>query len=239
MRAWLNLRYTLPERVRIFQQGLQRCGYRVEMGLPVNAGERDIFVTWNRIGNGNLFAQQFQDSGRHVLVTENAIWGNSFAGDNWYTIARDYHNTAGCFPVGDNDRWDSLGVNLPPFRTSGETVILPQRGIGAPPVAMPRHWPAHASAKYGGRVRSHPGRFAGIPLETDLQTCGRAITWASGAAVKALLMGIPVTGEMPNWIAQQDNTEVGRLEMFRRLAWAQWRWTEIEKGEAFEWLIQF
>lgn len=238
MRAWLNLRYTLPERVRIFQQGLQRCGYRVEIGLPVNAGDRDIFVTWNRIGNANLFAQQFQDSGRRVLVTENAAWGNSFAGDNWYTIARNYHNTAGCFPVGGADRWDSLAIDLPPFRKTGETVILPQRGIGAAPVAMPLRWSEQALAKYGGRIRRHPGRHPGIPLEEDLQNAGRVITWGSGAAVKALLMGIPVTSEMPGWIAEQDNTAAGRLDMFRRLAWAQWRWREIELGEAFEWLLR-
>lgn len=237
MRAWLNLRYTLPERVRIFQQGLQRCGYRVEIGLPVNAGDKDIFVTWNRIGTANLIAQQFQDSGRRVLVTENAGWGNSFAGDNWYTIGRNFHNTAGCVPVGGNDRWDSLAIDLPPFRADGETVILPQRGIGAAPVAMPFRWPEQALAKYGGRIRRHPGRRPGISLEEDLQNAGRAITWGSGAAVKALLMGIPVASEMPGWIAEQDNTVAGRLDMLRRLAWAQWRWTEIENGEAFEWVL--
>lgn len=236
-RAWLNLRYTPVERVRAFKSGLQRHGYHVEMGLPVNAGERDIFITWNRIGPADAAARAFQKSGRVVLVTENAAWGNDFCGRQWYSIAREYHNTAGCFPVGGEDRWDSLGVNLPPFRTSGETVILPQRGIGAPPVAMPRQWPVHAMAKYGGRIRRHPGRFVGIPLETDLQNCGRVITWGSGAAVKALLMGIPVISEMPNWIAEQDNMEAGRLEMFRRLAWAQWRWAEIESGEAFQWLL--
>lgn len=236
-RAWLNLRYTLPERIRFFKSGLERHGYRVEMGLPVNAGDRDIFVTWNRIGRADAAAQAFQNSGRTVLVTENAAWGNEFCGDQWYSLARNYHNTAGCFPVGDSTRWDSLGVHLPAFRTQGESVILPQRGIGSPPVAMPLRWPDQALAKYGGRIRRHPGRRPGIPLEEDLQSAGRVITWGSGAAIKALLMGIPVTSEMPHWIGEQDNTEGGRLEMFRRLAWAQWRWREIESGEAFSCFI--
>jgi len=152
-------------------------------------------------------------------------------------MARTYHNTAGCFPVGGPERWDSLGVDLPAFRSSGETVILPQRGIGAPPVAMPRNWPDHAIAKYGGRIRRHPGRKQGIPLDKDLQNAGRVITWGSGAAVKALMMGIPVISEMPNWICAQDNTERGRLAAFRQMAWAQWRWSEIESGEAFEWVL--
>jgi hypothetical protein len=50
-------------------------------------------------------------------------------------------------------------------------------------------------------------------------------------------MGISVTSEMPNWIAEQDNTEEGRLAMFRRLTWAQWRLDEIASGDAFDWLL--
>ncbi len=38
---------------------------------------------------------------------------------------------------------------------------------------------------------------------------------------------------MPHWIGEQDNTDAGRLAMFRRLAWAQFRMAEIESGEAF------
>jgi hypothetical protein len=75
------------------------------------------------------------------------------------------------------------------------------------------------------------------PLEDDLARCGKVITWGSGAAVKALLWGIPVVSEMPHWIADQQNTDESRLAMFRRLAWAQWRLSEIESGEAFACLL--
>lgn len=238
MKAWLNLRYTVPERRAVFEAGLRRHGYQIANGVTASPGPRDIFVTWNRIGEGDRCAGLFESLGLPVLVTENAIWGNDFAGSRWYSLARNYHNHAGCFPVGDSDRWDSLGVELQPFRTDGETVILPQRGIGSPPVAMPRDWPALALQRYGGRIRPHPGRGEGVPIEQDLRRCGRVITWGSGAAVKALTMGIPVVSEMPNWIAEQDSTEAGRLAMFRRLAWAQRRLDEIESGEAFEWLLK-
>jgi hypothetical protein len=50
-------------------------------------------------------------------------------------------------------------------------------------------------------------------------------------------MGIPVISEMPNWIAEQDNTDAGRLEMFRRLAWAQWKISEISNGQAIACLL--
>jgi hypothetical protein len=148
-------------------------------------------------------------------------------------MARGYHNRAGCFPIGGNERWDDLGIELAPWRTSGETVILPQRGIGPRPYAMPANW---ASGKQG-RLRQHPGRNPCKLLEQDLANAGLVWTWGSGAAIKALLWGIPVRSEMPGWIGEQNNTDEGRLAMFRRLAWAQWRLSEIESGEAFSWLL--
>jgi hypothetical protein len=227
--ACLNLRYSHRDRCSLFEVGLQRLGYRVSYGF--NAG--DVLISWNRIGEADQAAEKYAT----VLVAENAAWGNGFAGERWLTIAKDRHNTAGMFPVGGPERWNRLGVELQPFRESGETVILPQRGIGSPPVAMPRDWAAKALKKHGGRIRAHPGRKPAKPLADDLANCGRAVTWGSGAAVQALMMGVKVTSEMPHWIAEQDNTEEGRLTMFQRLAWAQWRHEEIASGEAFARLL--
>ena len=236
MRAYLNLRYTVPERRKAYTRGLERLGYTVIHGMaPPEPG--DILVTWNRIGAGDRMAAHYQAKGCQVLVTENSTWGNDFAGQRWYTLARDYHNTAGCFPVGDDSRWDDLGVELQPFRTEGETVIVPQRGIGSKPTSMPTNWTTMALRKHGGRIRKHPGTRDCVPLEDDLRHCGKVVTWGSGAAVKALALGVPVVSYLPNWVAEQDNTEAGRLAMFRRLAWAQWRLEEIASGAAFDYLL--
>lgn len=229
--AWLNLRHAVPERLAAFSRGLERLGYTVQPGVTMRPGERDVLVTWNRIREGHQAAVAFESRGLPVLVTENASWGNDFAGRRWYCLARGYHNRAGCFPVGSTDRWDSLRVDLQPFRCGGETVILPQRGIGPPGVAMPQDWPARAVKRHGGRVRRHPGQQVAKPLEEDLAEAGRVVTWGSGAAIKALMLGIHVVSEMPHWIGEQDNTEPGRLAMFRRLAWAQWQLDEIASGE--------
>jgi hypothetical protein len=222
MRALLNLRYTVPERRAAFEKGLKRIG------------DPEVFVTWNRIGGADQVAKQYEARGLLVIVAENAAWGNDFAGRQWYSLARGMHNTAGRFPVGGSERFDSLGVDLAPWRIGGERVVLPQRGIGPAGVAMPRDWPTQQS----GRVRSHPGTKPCIPLEQDLARAGEVVTWGSGAAIKALMWGIRVESHMPAWIGEQDNTDAGRLAMFRRLAWAQWTLEEIESGEPFERLIR-
>lgn len=236
MIAWINLRYTVPERLKAFVSGIERHGYRAEIGFPDRIGPKDIFLSWNRINMGNVVAQQFQDRGQTVLIAENAAWGNSFLGGRWYSLARNYHNTANCVPYFGPEFWDRLRVRLEPFREPGNTLILPQRGIGSAPTRMPVGWAIQAQQKYGGTIRPHPGKSA-IPLEPALVGVSRVVTWGSGAAIKALMSGCKVVSEMPNWIGEQDNTEEGRLEMFRHLACAQWPLHEIESGEAFACLL--
>ena len=237
MRAWLNLRHAVPERYAAFAAGLERLGYTVVEGTTTRPGDRDVLVTWNRIREGHRAACVFEDRGRPVLVVENASWGNEFAGRRWYTLARTNHNTAGMFPVGDGARWDRLGVELAPWRGRGEVVVLPQRGIGPPGVAMPAGWGERIARELGARMRPHPGQRPAVPLEQDLAGAGEVVTWGSGAAIKALILGIRVRSHMPNWIGEQDNTDAGRLAMFRRLAWAQWQLEEIASGEPLRRLL--
>ena len=238
MKAWLNLRYTLPDRIAIFRSGLERHGYTVVMGLTQDPGHQDLMCTWNRISGADAAAKVFETRGLKVLVTENASWGNTFAGHHWYSLALTYHNSAGRFPIGGPERWDDLGVELDQWRTEGNTLILPQRGIGPKCVAMPRGWAQDAHQRFGGRVRHHPGRSDCRPLEDDLEGIGKVVTWGSGAAVKCLLWGVPVISEMPQWIGHQDNTDAGRLQMFRNLSWAQARHSEIQDGSAFDRLLR-
>lgn len=235
MRAFLNLRHSVGGRAEAFRSGLEALGYQVVDGLIFQPQNGDILVTWNRIHVGHHAALAFEAEGLPVLVVENATWGNGFLGRSWLTMARGQHNAAGKFPIGDSARWDSLGMDLHPWRLGGETVVLPQRGIGAVG-AMPARWPMQMRDR--GRVRNHPGQRQAMPLEQDLANAGRVVTWGSGAAVQALMWGIEVESHMPGWIAEQDNTDEGRLAMFRRLAWAQWEMHEIASGEVFERLLR-
>lgn len=238
MRAWVSLRNELHYRRDAFKQGLEALGYEVRFGNTDHPGPRDVYVVWNLYGPNEACALKFQRMGRPVLVAENAAWGNEFAGDRWYSLARGIHNTANRAPYGGPERWDSLVVELPHFRATGtEVVILPQRGIGPAGVAMPRGWAQDAQARFGGRIRPHPGKRPCVPLQDDLKDARLVVTWGSGAAIKALLMGVPVHSEMPGWIGEQSNTEESRLEMLRRLAHSQWRISEIQSGEAFRRLL--
>jgi hypothetical protein len=250
-RAYLNLRYTVPERRAVFTAGLKKLGYDVVHGLTRDPREGDILVTWNRIHEGDTAARSFEERGNRVLVAENASWGNEFAGKHWYTLTRNYHNVAKTFPEGGSERWDRLGIDLAPWRSESEypdTVILAARGIGPACHRTPSNWTEQAInlcrrenvRPSGGTtfVRQHPGRSRSqVPLEEDLRKCSKAVTWGSGAAIKALMLGIRVESYMPNWIGEQDNTDEGRLEMFRRLAWAQWTMDDLASGFAFDRLL--
>lgn len=238
MKAYLDLRTKITRRWEAFAAGLALLGFTV---VPVGATHqapvtRDaVFITWNRFHAADRTATKYTAAGARVLVVENASWGAAVPGD-WLHIARTYHNTAGMFPVGGAERWDMLNVALAPWRVGGETVVLAQRGLGSAPVACPRDFLARVRGE--GRVRQHPGpRASCVTLEHDLRRASRVVTWGSAAAVEALIWGVSVRSLYPRWIAAQDNTDEGRLAMFRQLAWAQWRLEEIASGEALRWLL--
>lgn len=246
-RAWIGLRELPHYRRDAFAAGAKRMGYVPTFGTTLHPDHNDILVIWNRFGPAGIAADAFERAGLPVLVAENGYLGNDFAGDRWYALSRNHHNGAGTWNHYGKARWDELGVELTPFRTNGdELVLLPQRGIGEAGVAMPRDWTGGAAQRSGGRVRLHPGTKTATDLARDLAHAWGVYTWGSGAAIKALLWGIPVYSDMPNWIAGDaaarygeapNRCEHSRLHMFRRLAWAMWRLGEIESGFAYDVLL--
>lgn len=235
-RAWLNLRYTMPTRVAMFTAGFERLGFQCVNGLTENPGEHDVLFSWNRIGDADRIARLFSDRGNAVLIAENATWGNDFAGAHWYTLAGGYHNVAGKVPYRGPERWDALGIELGHWRYGGETVVLPSRGLGPAPYRMPADWERRQASR--GRVRKHPGNRESVALERDLARASKVITWGSGAAVKALMLGIEVESHQPEWIGACEANDESRLEMLRRMSWAQSTFDEIRSGEAMSRLLE-
>lgn len=243
-RAFILIRDQPHYRRDAWVNGAIRLGYAVETGhgaAASRAGHGDIVVSWNRYGASNMACAQAESRGATVIVTENGYLAEDMPGKGrWYAAALGHHNGRGKWQIGGPERWDRLGVRLEPWRTSGEAVVLPQRGIGEPGIAMPLKW--LASAKKMGRVRHHPhGKTSAKPLRDDLAKAGVAITWGSGAAVRALLYGVPVLYGLPGWIMADACAMIGeklvrddekRLQAFRRMAWAMAPLSEIEGGEA-------
>ena len=201
----------------------------------------------------NIIARRYEQAGATVIVAENGFIGRAPCGGKMYALALGHHNGLGSWRVGEADRFKTLGVELKPWRATGENIlILAQRGIGEPGVAMPRDWAATVHRRLSRvtsrpiRLRAHPGLLR-TPLEPELENVHAVVTWASGAAIKAIAAGIPCFHELPGWIGAGaarlgiDKIEKpflgDRTEMFHRLAWAQWSADEIASGEPFKWLL--
>lgn len=245
-RAWCMIRNGVNYRRECVLAGLTAIGYKLEDHID-DPRPGDVVVMWNRYAGWHETAGLFERRGADVIVMENGYLGKSWRGGEWFAVARNHHAGAGSWVYGGPERWDALGVELKPWRTGGtETLILEQRGIGEPGVASPMGWAENAAAKYGGRIRKHPGKFKPlVPLDVDLRNVRQVITWHSGAALQALVEGVPVWYDFPKWIGgaaalplsawpgEPKMDDTARLEMFRRLAWTNWNLEEIKSGEAF------
>lgn len=230
-----------------FVAGLQACGFEVVANLP-KPERRDLVLVWNRHGANNARAQAFEAVGATVLVAENGYLGKNWMGRKWFALARGHHAGAGDWKPAGPQRWDSWGVEFAPWREGTETVILAQRGIGEPGVASPAGWADRVQARIGGRIRRHPGEKAPTkPLADDLSEARCVVTWHSAGALQALLLGVPVFYDFPQWIGagaarplaefKEGPLHGDRLGAFRRLAWAMWTAEEIADGQAFRHLL--
>ncbi|HEY5410182.1 MAG TPA: hypothetical protein VIJ94_05580 [Caulobacteraceae bacterium] len=238
-----------------FLSGLERLGYKAHITLKRHPDPGDILLLWNRRQQECQYATHYEKAGATVIVAENGYLSSREAKS--YALAIGHHNGAGIWRVGGPERWAGMGIELHPWRSVGDfLLILAQRGIGEPGVAMPGPWPHQvyhtlpARTAREVRLRRHPGQDKTEPYDA-LAGAHAAVTWGSGAAIKALAHGYPVFTSFPRWIGagaaqlldQADferpfMDDDARMAMFERLAWAQWSMAEIVSGEAFAWLLQ-
>lgn len=239
----------------LFHRGLERRGYRVGQPPKARPGPHDVLLIWNRGAVNDHHARRYEAAGARVIVIENGYIGRDKRGDDLYAMALGHHLGAGTWhSEGGPARWAALNVPLTPWRKEGrEVIVLPQRGFGEPGIAMPHGWEIDVvkrlqrATRRPIRVRPHPGKDRPDP-DVDLQDAHCAVTWASGAGIKAICLGVPVFYEMPKWIGGaaatfgigniEDRFFGDRLPMLERLAWSQWSSDEIETGEPFKWLLQ-
>jgi hypothetical protein len=252
MRACLLIRHDPAYRHEAFAAGLRAAGYQVTESQEPRPG--NLLVIWNRYGRYDQLARRYEDAGGTVLVAENGYLGRDWRSGHWYALAKNFHNGAGDWKVGGPERWDSWGVEPQPWRDGREIVVLATRHIGPAGVAEPHGWSTAIAEQLRKqthrpvRIRRHPGERPATPLEQDLADAWAVVTWGSGAALKALMMGVPVFYGFPQWIGASAGKRIeegiaerampDRLPMFRRLAWAMWSTDEISTGEPFRCLLR-
>lgn len=245
-----------------FCSGLRKVGYKVERTWRT-LSEGDLLIIWNRYGRYHSCANEAERNGARVIVAENGYFGRDAVGGPWYAISLGWHNGAGYWPgvqprAGNQPlRAGSLPLRRMPWRVAGsEVILLPQRGIGSPGIAMPMQWASTTLRTLQKRfrdipfrVRYHPGeRGKAPPLEHDLKDASSVVTWGSGAALKALDMGIPVFYEFSSWIGKTAASPLSsfpnaimddnaREELYESVAWAQWNCEEISTGLPFKYLL--
>lgn len=243
-----------------FAEGLDACGWDVQYDQGHNPRPEDIVVMWNRHGHKDVVARRWEKAGGRALIVENA-WlsgGKYLKQGHAFAVSVGQHNGCGYWRVGAEDRIAKFGIETKPWRENGKHVlILPQRGIGPTGVAMPKGWVDDVSRRLVEmtdrriRVRAHPGLHkwgSDESLKRDLEGAWCAVTWASGAALKAICWGIPVFYDLVGWIGAAaalslkaagavENPFLGdRRPMLHALTWAQWTREEVKSGEALKWL---
>jgi hypothetical protein len=263
-RAVLWIRQQPHYRRDAFVAGLRKLGYEiVERVSDPRPG--DVLVSWNMYPSNEPVADHWRKAGAKVLIAENGYIGKDTNGHQLYALARDGHNGSGSWYVGEEDRWTPLGIELQPFRVKdGPIIVRAQRGIGTKLMASPPRWErqtvaALQKAGYKAELRLHPGtdmkQARDDPDEKAIARASAVVIWSSSFGVKALAAGVPVFYAAPHWICSEavsstkflelwlgtgrpcpDDDE--RDEVFYRLAWAQWRISELESGEPFQYLLE-
>lgn len=256
MRAAVLLKETPHYRRESFAESMAACGYDVTLRTLNDPRPGDVLVCWNRYGQARVEAQRFERAGARIIVAENGFVGYDRRGRQLYQLALDYHNGAGRWDVGTEDRWSRLDVKLRPWRASGRKILVcPQRIAGDDGVAMPKRaeqWVVDVRSdlrRYTDRpieVRMHPGNVTPKPVPdwTDIHA---VVVWGSTAGLKAIIAGVPCIHLMKSWIgAPAARFGLDRIEdlwigdrgpMLHRMSWCQWAVDEIATGAPFARLL--
>lgn len=257
-KAYCAIKMEPQYRRSAFVQGLEARGFAVQPQHCMGPGRPgDVLVIWNRYGGVHEMATRFEKEGGLVVVAENGYMANDRNNRTRYAIALRAHNGQGAWFTGGSERFTELGLTPAPWRTTGTHVLVtPNRCFGRPGHIMAPNWAQDVAARlrlWTKRpivVREHPGENKPkVALADALKDCWAMVTWYSSSGVDALLAGVPVFYEAPNWVAQaggcKDITKIEnpplddatRLLALNQVAWAQWNIEEIARGTPFQHLL--
>lgn len=241
-----------------FVEGMKNAGF-----TQVNSVDADYALTWN------LRSEQAREAlsrAGQVIVCEEGYTRHEFPDIEHFAIGVGGHNGSGVTRIGPRGRAASVfGISPNPWRlesSDGHILVCDQRGFGSPSMASPADFVDRATARIQEVtnrrvvVRPHPRNRHLKPRRTtlmaDLQTCHAVVTWASAAAIKAVIHGIPAYHFAPFYSAspavQAEWSHLSTLESpimsdternrgLDAMAWQQFTMDEIRDGRTFRWLI--
>ena len=230
----------------VWREGLDAAGYRVKTTISKPPARGDVLLVWNRYGNFDCQAQQFERAGATVLVAENGYYGRDENDRRLYAVSLSQHHHGGALPDASRMTWPLS----PPKRGGKVILVCEQRGIGSPLMRSPPEWAEKTAQKlrmlgHKTRIRRHPGKEEpAIPLVDDLADARLCAVWSSACGVEALVNGVEVVYDAPRWIAQRSATYMtdflasGQLNPASsagliNAASNQWRIDEIKSGLPF------
>jgi hypothetical protein len=252
-RAVLTIRKEPFYRRDAFEKMLAKHGYRV---VPHNVhpdSKEDLLILWNRKrGADDNVATEWEARGGTVIVAENGYIQK--VDKTYYALSVHGHNGSGWFPVGDEDRFSKLEIEVKPYHDCsdlGYALVCGQRGIGTPLMASPSQWAERIATKLSAngvptKLRQHPGNFKPkTALTDDLKKARSCVIWSSGSGVRAMVEGYPVFFDAPHWICSDGawrfnlglikhppkDSDEARAKALHKMAHGQWHFEEIATGE--------
>jgi len=232
-----------------FQTGLVRHGIKAELQNHWGgANDADFVVAWNTKNIPDNLSRPF------VCLEAGYINGRSgdYVRDRLRFISAGWnglHGRAGSSsPDRPPDRWDSLGIELQPWRYGSGIILICGQHPGD--VQAPRGDPEwdkvlEMGELHGSRVIFRPHPLLGPnmrPLSEALGEAKMVVTWSSTAAVEAVITGVPTVALDRGSIAWEVTSHgiseppyVGPREQWAaNLAYKQWTRGELESGAAWE-----
>ena len=206
-----------------------------------NVTKADMVVTWGARNATHL---------PRLILEAGYINGNSgdYVADRLRFISTSWlqpHGASKIYGEIDRKRWKSLGIDLEDWKEGGDyALILEQHpnDANSPPATDWANYVAAVDKVAPIRIRPHPLIEKSGTLESDLAGAQFAVTWASTAAVQAVISGIPVYALSEQAIvrpvaahslAEAPKTP-NRYHWACELACRQWTPQELASGEFLE-----
>lgn len=238
------------------RRAVAAAGHETGTGRHDEPDDADMFVMWSW-KQPNLIRHHLE-TGKPLLVLER---GYIQPRRQWVSLTWNGFNGRGAFPGaadgGERFRHHHAHLLKPWRRNAAGPVLLvgqvpDDAALGGADI---RAWASATAARLvdGGFeviYRPHPEAMTPAPpgcqlsradLATDLERCGRVVTFNSTTAVEAVMAGVPTwvlgDGSVAAPVAARDLDEEfhfpDRTAWCHDLAWRQWRMAELADGSAW------